>query len=154
MMMSFCLRDPKCLKCVGNHSIQSCQNPADTPAKCRHCNGPHTANFTGCPHNPINKRQEKEAKQPKRYFKPAPSDAWSNPQALAQVKVPAFQQAPTMTLKTTSHQSSNQTPFQTATQPNSNSPLLIQISQMINSFMAQLNSVLQNSHVDQHVQQL
>ncbi|GBM62147.1 hypothetical protein AVEN_56780-1 [Araneus ventricosus] len=85
----FCLRDPKYLKCAGKHITQSCQKPADTPAKCCHCNGPHTANFTGCPRNPINKRQEKEARQPKRSFKPAPSNACSNPQALAQIKAPA-----------------------------------------------------------------
>ncbi|GBM54990.1 Nucleic-acid-binding protein from transposon X-element [Araneus ventricosus] len=83
----FCLRDPKFLKCAGKHATQSCQKPADTPAKCCHCNGPHKANFTGCPQNPINK--------------PAPSNVWSNPQALAQVKAPALHQVPSMPHSTT-----------------------------------------------------
>ncbi|GBL86438.1 Nucleic-acid-binding protein from transposon X-element [Araneus ventricosus] len=150
----FCLRDPKCLKCAGKHTTQSCKKPADTPATCCHCNGPHTANFSGCPENPINKKQEKEAKQPKRSFKPAPSNAWSNPQALAQVKAPALQQASFIAHDTNTPQNSSKTPLQTVSQTNSGSPLLLQISQMINSFMAQLNTVLQNSQVGQHVQQL
>ncbi|GBM62149.1 putative RNA-directed DNA polymerase from transposon X-element [Araneus ventricosus] len=40
--------------------------------------------------------------------------------------------------------------MQTVAQPNSNSPLLLQISQTINSFMDQLNTVLRNSQVFNH----
>ncbi|GBM30088.1 hypothetical protein AVEN_78493-1 [Araneus ventricosus] len=43
-------------------SQKNCVKPADTPEKCCHCNGPHTANFSDCPQNPLKKKQEKEAK--------------------------------------------------------------------------------------------
>ncbi|GBM77398.1 hypothetical protein AVEN_213858-1 [Araneus ventricosus] len=111
-------------------------------------------NFSGCPENPINEKQEKEAKQSKRSFKPAPSNAWYNPQDLAQVKAPALQQASSIAYDTTTPQNSSKAPMQSVSQPNNDSPLLLQISQMINSFMAQLNTVLQNYQVGQHVQQI
>ncbi|GFX57854.1 nucleic-acid-binding protein from transposon X-element [Trichonephila clavipes] len=50
----FCARAPKCLKCSGGHLTSECTKSAKAPAKCANCSGPHPANFSGCPKNPIN----------------------------------------------------------------------------------------------------
>ncbi|GFT94705.1 nucleic-acid-binding protein from transposon X-element [Trichonephila clavipes] len=57
-----CNRAPKCLKCSGSHLTADCKKSMKSPAKCANCGGPHPANFSGCPNNPINRKQQK--KQP------------------------------------------------------------------------------------------
>ncbi|GFV32495.1 nucleic-acid-binding protein from transposon X-element [Trichonephila clavipes] len=55
----FCTRAPKCLKCSGGHLTSECPKSAKAPAKCANCSGPHPANFSGCPKNPINTKTTK-----------------------------------------------------------------------------------------------
>ncbi|GFX41523.1 nucleic-acid-binding protein from transposon X-element [Trichonephila clavipes] len=55
----FCTRAPKCLKCSGGHLTSECTKSAKAPAKCANCSGPHPANFSGCPKNPINTKSTK-----------------------------------------------------------------------------------------------
>ncbi|GFX90519.1 nucleic-acid-binding protein from transposon X-element [Trichonephila clavipes] len=55
----FCARAPKCLKCSGGHLTSECTKSAKAPAKCANCSGPHPANFSGCPKNPINTKPNK-----------------------------------------------------------------------------------------------
>ncbi|GFY19473.1 nucleic-acid-binding protein from transposon X-element [Trichonephila clavipes] len=55
----FCTRAPKCLKCSGGHLTSECTKSAKAPAKCANCSGPHPANFSGCPKNPINTKHNK-----------------------------------------------------------------------------------------------
>ncbi|GBM46176.1 putative RNA-directed DNA polymerase from transposon X-element [Araneus ventricosus] len=66
------------MKCAGPHRSRECPKPKDTPPKCIHCNGPHTANFTGCPKNPVNRRT----------FSEAPGNAWADPAIIAKIKTP------------------------------------------------------------------
>ncbi|GFX64227.1 probable RNA-directed DNA polymerase from transposon X-element [Trichonephila clavipes] len=56
----FCARAPKCLKCSGGHLTSECTKSAKAPAKCANCSGPHPANFSGCPKNPINTKPNKK----------------------------------------------------------------------------------------------
>ncbi|GFY50924.1 nucleic-acid-binding protein from transposon X-element [Trichonephila inaurata madagascariensis] len=55
-----CNRAPKCLKCSGSHLTAECKKSAKSPAKCANCGGPHPANFSGCPNNPTNGKQQKD----------------------------------------------------------------------------------------------
>ncbi|GFS30944.1 nucleic-acid-binding protein from transposon X-element [Trichonephila inaurata madagascariensis] len=55
----FCARAPKCLKCSGGHLTSECTKSAKAQAKCANCSGPHPANFSGCPKNPINTKNNK-----------------------------------------------------------------------------------------------
>ncbi|GFV83518.1 nucleic-acid-binding protein from transposon X-element [Trichonephila clavipes] len=57
-----CNRAPKCLKCSGSHLTADCKKSMKSPAKCANCGGPHPPNFSGCPSNPVNRKQQK--KQP------------------------------------------------------------------------------------------
>ncbi|GBN76416.1 RNA-directed DNA polymerase from mobile element jockey [Araneus ventricosus] len=66
------------MKCAGPHRSKECPKPKDTPPKCLHCNGPHTANFTGCPKNPVNRRT----------FSEAPENAWADPVIISKIKMP------------------------------------------------------------------
>ncbi|GFS98709.1 integrase catalytic domain-containing protein [Trichonephila clavipes] len=52
-------RAPKCLKCSGGHLTAECKKSTKSPAKCANCGGPHPANFSGCPSNPVNRKQQK-----------------------------------------------------------------------------------------------
>ncbi|GFT61027.1 RNA-directed DNA polymerase from mobile element jockey [Trichonephila clavipes] len=54
-----CNRAPKCLKCSGGHLTAECKKSTKSPAKCANCGGPHPANFSGCPSNPVNRKQHK-----------------------------------------------------------------------------------------------
>ncbi|GFT43885.1 nucleic-acid-binding protein from transposon X-element [Trichonephila clavipes] len=54
-----CNRAPKCLKCSGSHITADCKKSMKSPAKCANCGGPHPANFSGCPSNPVNRKQQK-----------------------------------------------------------------------------------------------
>ncbi|GFT88254.1 nucleic-acid-binding protein from transposon X-element [Trichonephila clavipes] len=55
----FCTRAPKCLKCSGGHLTSEFTKSAKAPAKCANCSGPHPANFSGCPKNPIKTKTTK-----------------------------------------------------------------------------------------------
>ncbi|GFT59767.1 RNA-directed DNA polymerase from mobile element jockey [Trichonephila clavipes] len=56
----FCARAPKCLKCSGGHLTSDCTKSAKAPASVDcHRSGPHPANFSGCPRNPINTKTNK-----------------------------------------------------------------------------------------------
>ncbi|GFT35171.1 nucleic-acid-binding protein from transposon X-element [Trichonephila clavipes] len=59
----FCDRAPKCLKCSGGHLTSECTKSAKAPAKCANCSGPHPANFSGCPKNPVNTKPTKNVWQ-------------------------------------------------------------------------------------------
>ncbi|GIY96443.1 nucleic-acid-binding protein from transposon X-element [Caerostris extrusa] len=50
----FCSRNPVCVKCAGPHKSGNCPKPKDSPACCALCKGDHTANYSGCPRNPVN----------------------------------------------------------------------------------------------------
>ncbi|GBN92353.1 hypothetical protein AVEN_30112-1 [Araneus ventricosus] len=56
-----CRLHPKCVVCTGIHPSRDCPNKgkADTPIKCTNCNGPHTANYRGCPKYPKNIQKSK-----------------------------------------------------------------------------------------------
>ncbi|GFV65841.1 uncharacterized protein TNCV_1255951 [Trichonephila clavipes] len=43
----------------GGHLTSECTKSAKAPAKCANCSGPHPANFSGCPKNPINTKTTK-----------------------------------------------------------------------------------------------
>ncbi|GFX47776.1 nucleic-acid-binding protein from transposon X-element [Trichonephila clavipes] len=58
----YCTRAPKCLKCSGGHLTSECTKSAKAPAKCANCSGPHPANFSGCPKNPINNKDKSDEK--------------------------------------------------------------------------------------------
>ncbi|GBN31534.1 Nucleic-acid-binding protein from transposon X-element [Araneus ventricosus] len=73
-----CTRNPRCMKCAGPHRYREYPKSKDTPPKCLRCNDPHTANFTGCPKNPINRRT----------FPEAPENAWTDPSIIAKIKMP------------------------------------------------------------------
>ncbi|GBN86575.1 hypothetical protein AVEN_41319-1 [Araneus ventricosus] len=124
----FCQRDPKCFKCAGNHLTKNCVKPADTPAKCCRCNAPLTENFSGCPQNPLNKKQEKEAKLNRNTFNPAPQNAWSNSAAI--YKIRTVNQPPL----SVPLQIQAQIPIQVANHPGNNL-ILTQISQMMTTFL-------------------
>ncbi|GFY54140.1 nucleic-acid-binding protein from transposon X-element [Trichonephila inaurata madagascariensis] len=55
-----CNRAPKCLKCSGSHLTADCKKSTKSPAKCTNCGGPLPANFSGCPSNPVNRKQKKQ----------------------------------------------------------------------------------------------
>ncbi|GFY28221.1 hypothetical protein TNCV_4395551 [Trichonephila clavipes] len=43
----------------GSHLTADCKKSTKSPAKCANCGRPHPANFSGCPSNPINRKQHK-----------------------------------------------------------------------------------------------
>lgn len=46
----YCQRNPRCVKCIGNHLTKDCLlKRGEGQVPCTNCNGPHTANFNGCP---------------------------------------------------------------------------------------------------------
>ncbi|GBO07199.1 Nucleic-acid-binding protein from transposon X-element [Araneus ventricosus] len=151
----FCQRDPRCLKCAEKHLTKDCTKPSDTPAKCCLCNGSHTANFTGCPQNPLNKKKEQNPPEPKRTFNPPPANAWTNPAALPAIKtprqIPPTQSSTTSPLTTSTFQDHNQTQA-TNSSPN-NSQIFSQISQLMNTFLVQLAVVLQTPYANRNIQQ-
>lgn len=46
---NYCHRSPKCVKCDGAHSTDTCNKQAAAPPVCTNCKGNHTANYKGCP---------------------------------------------------------------------------------------------------------
>ncbi|GBM69812.1 putative RNA-directed DNA polymerase from transposon BS, partial [Araneus ventricosus] len=51
-----CRLNPKCVVCAGDHASKECPNKGkpEVQVKCTNCNGPHTANYRGCPKYPKN----------------------------------------------------------------------------------------------------
>ena len=45
---AFCARDPKCVKCAGDHLTMDCDKNADCPPQCANCGEKHPANYRGC----------------------------------------------------------------------------------------------------------
>jgi hypothetical protein len=41
-------KDPKCVKCAGNHHTKECRKPKEAQPKCVHCGEAHPANYQGC----------------------------------------------------------------------------------------------------------
>lgn len=44
----FCQREPKCVRCAGNHITAKCEKPKNTAEKCSNCAEAHPANYRGC----------------------------------------------------------------------------------------------------------
>lgn len=44
----YCLRNPRCIKCGGDHTSITCPLSKTDPCKCANCGGPHPANYKGC----------------------------------------------------------------------------------------------------------
>ncbi|GFU60027.1 hypothetical protein TNCV_3238061 [Trichonephila clavipes] len=42
-----------------SHLTADCKKSTKSPAKCANCGEPHPTNFSGCPSNPINRKQHK-----------------------------------------------------------------------------------------------
>ncbi|GBM22419.1 hypothetical protein AVEN_221490-1 [Araneus ventricosus] len=80
--------------------------------------------------------------------KPAPGNAWSNPQALAQVKAPSQPHAPTLPSNLTPQLPINQAPLQADLQSDIKSPILNQIT---STFLSQLNAVFQSTQAGHHI---
>ncbi|GBM41917.1 hypothetical protein AVEN_142895-1 [Araneus ventricosus] len=59
-----------------NTSKKDCLKPRNTPRKCLHCNSAHTANFTGCPKNPIHRKS----------FPAPPENSWSDSAVIVYVR--------------------------------------------------------------------
>lgn len=51
---------PRCVKCAAPHKTKGCTKLPNTPVKCALCNGPHRANYKGCPSAPYNKAPNKD----------------------------------------------------------------------------------------------
>jgi hypothetical protein len=67
----YCHREPRCVKCTGEHHTIQCKINKDTPPKCVNCGGQHPANYRGCEvakelqniRNRINNSQQRYRKQ-------------------------------------------------------------------------------------------
>jgi hypothetical protein len=44
----YCSRQPRCVKCGGDHLSADCKKTRDTPATCANCGSSHPANYRGC----------------------------------------------------------------------------------------------------------
>ncbi|KAG5881873.1 hypothetical protein JTB14_008687 [Gonioctena quinquepunctata] len=44
-----CSRDPRCMKCAGDHQTKQCSKSGNIVAKCANCDGPHRSNYYECP---------------------------------------------------------------------------------------------------------
>lgn len=44
----YCKKEPRCVKCAGNHLSEVCGVTKQTTATCANCNGKHPANYRGC----------------------------------------------------------------------------------------------------------
>jgi hypothetical protein len=45
---AYCHKDPRCVKCAGQHNTDNCTKPRETPPKCYNCGENHPANYRGC----------------------------------------------------------------------------------------------------------
>lgn len=44
----YCGKQPRCVRCTGNHSTSQCDKPVNANPQCIHCGGSHPANYRGC----------------------------------------------------------------------------------------------------------
>ncbi|GJQ86964.1 hypothetical protein Trydic_g20270, partial [Trypoxylus dichotomus] len=71
-----------CVKCAGPHQTAECSKSRDTPARCALCQGPHTANYKGCPKSPYVRKEEVTTQPPRKAApKPAQRPAPRKPEA-------------------------------------------------------------------------
>ncbi|GFT21235.1 uncharacterized protein TNCV_4685861 [Trichonephila clavipes] len=84
----------------GSHLTADCKKSTKSPAKCANCGGPHPANFSGCPSNPINRKQQK--KQPNK-------NIWTEKAKERTQKSTPRQQKPTYASVTAQNTSTNNT---------------------------------------------
>lgn len=67
-----CHLDPICVKCAGGHNSKECPQGRTAFPKCSNCGQQHTANYGGCPANPLNiKKVQQLAKLAKQNPQPA-----------------------------------------------------------------------------------
>lgn len=45
---TYCHKQPRCVKCAGEHESEKCTKQVNEPPKCVNCGKPHTANYRGC----------------------------------------------------------------------------------------------------------
>jgi hypothetical protein len=45
---AYCFRQPRCVRCGGNHISSDCTKSRDIPATCANCGNSHPANYRGC----------------------------------------------------------------------------------------------------------
>jgi hypothetical protein len=45
---SYCHKEPRCVKCAGKHTTESCNKSKEIPSKCFNCRENHPANYRGC----------------------------------------------------------------------------------------------------------
>jgi hypothetical protein len=45
---SYCHKEPRCVKCAGKHTTESCNKPKEVPPKCYNSGENHPANYRGC----------------------------------------------------------------------------------------------------------
>lgn len=64
---SYCEKPFYCVKCAQNHATTQCQKTNNTPAKCILCDGPHPANYKGCP---VYRELQKSRETPINQIKP------------------------------------------------------------------------------------
>ncbi|GJQ84047.1 hypothetical protein Trydic_g12022 [Trypoxylus dichotomus] len=69
------------VKCAGSHQTAECAKSRDTPARCALCQGPHTANYKGCPKSSSVKKGDVPAQPPEKAVpKPAQRPAPRKPE--------------------------------------------------------------------------
>ncbi|KAF4530380.1 hypothetical protein B566_EDAN018502 [Ephemera danica] len=64
---SNCMRNPRCVKCAGQHLTSACtrEKNATSPPKCVNCGGEHPASYKGCKvYKEHNDKHKKSRKQP------------------------------------------------------------------------------------------
>lgn len=68
----YCERNPKCVKCAGDHLTALCDKPREFQVLCANCEGPHPANYRGClvAKTLQNIRQKKNQNENKEHYKP------------------------------------------------------------------------------------
>ncbi|BES87877.1 Associated with zinc fingers [Nesidiocoris tenuis] len=86
---NYCHRSPKCVKCDGKHSTESCTKQSNQPPVCTNCKGSHTANYKGCP---IHTNLQKHRRNPTHTYQPPPVDNAQNLPSLDRNNFPALAQ--------------------------------------------------------------
>lgn len=70
-----CHEQVRCVKCASNHDSKTCVLPPGTQPKCCLCGGPHTANYSQCPHRLkwLQNRERRSTQQNRRSTKAPPA---------------------------------------------------------------------------------
>nr|XP_015840345.1 PREDICTED: uncharacterized protein LOC107399154 [Tribolium castaneum] len=99
-----CTAEHRCVKCGEAHDTKMCAKEHKEPPKCANCNGPHTANYRGCPQFPkLQKTAAPKTSAPAKVVAPkaaAPQKA-AAPKTAAPKKAAALK--PTAALKVVSN---------------------------------------------------